>query len=155
VGQHDRDAGAVLRPLVHRVNGHTVHCDQILWMPIERRLRGVPVETVDPVRQESSQILLGGALRPADARNLIRPTGPAYAITQVLDDRVGHVDGEGFDRHGNTLAPGIDPATDRLRPCHALSRRRRLMTLSGHKESSKPIFGRPRCSNRPWYRTPR
>jgi len=85
------------------------HVDEVQQLPVEvgavvrdgveRLLPSPPVEPVGPVGQQLPQVVGIGARRPRRTGGAGRQTGPGKPGAQVVEDDVGHVDGERRGRH--------------------------------------------------------
>lgn len=74
--------------MVDEVDAYAVHLGDTVLESVEPPLLAPPVEPVDPVLEQTTQVIEVNALCPWFARRGVGPAGAANALLQILDNRV-------------------------------------------------------------------
>jgi hypothetical protein len=77
--------------------------DTTMIEPVEPLLLRPPVEPVGPVLQQSTQVVKVSVLRPRPPRRRIGPARASNALPQIVENCVGHRDGERLTVGGDGL----------------------------------------------------
>src|SRR5262245_37434408 len=86
-----------LRPPMDEVNADAVDFGRELFELVQPALVLTTVVALAPVRNQLPQVGLLGPITPVHSWDLVGPAGSVYALVQVAEHRIWHVDSEWCD----------------------------------------------------------
>ena len=97
VQEHDGHGIFALPPLMDEMDANAIDLGAEVSELVDGLLLRPPVELILPVVAKLSHVVQVGAVVPASTCNLVRPAGAGEAVGEIVEDRLGDVDGEGLD----------------------------------------------------------
>ena len=107
MGQHQGHGLGTSARFADIVDGHPVNGHPVMAEIINPRLGGAPVEGVGPAVGKFPQIGAVEAVGPVLVTHVRGPTGAANAIPKVRKGMVGHLHGEKFGLHNDSMDSGV------------------------------------------------